>query len=129
MSGLYMRNSEYLAAMERLKKIVSEKKLDFFDDTTPGDKDTSCTWGLCQDSIELWPTKELHLWPREFPQRLAPKYLKKHHVCPNDYDPTNENGCFYHCKFFQRKADGWGRQEVLTKIDELITGFKKKYKT
>ncbi len=120
MSNLYLTNKQYLEALVRLKNIVNSTKLSYYDDTTPGDKDTSCTWGLCQESIKLWPTAELHLWPKDFPGRLAAKYRKKNHVCPNDYDSTNENGCFYHCKFFQGKAAGWGRTEVKNRIDELI---------
>ncbi len=128
MSEMYLTNHQYLETLERLKGLVKAEKLDYYDDTTVGDKNTECTWGLCRDDLKLWPTIDLHLFPKEFPRRSDPKYRKQHHVCPNDFDPKDQNGCFYHCRFFQKKADGWGRQEVLTKIDELVAEFKKKYK-
>lgn len=128
MNDIYLTNKQYVEALERLKSIVKTEKLYYYDDTTPGDKNTECSWGLCWESLKLWPTKDLHLFPKDFPKRSSPKYTKQYHTCPNDYDPNNENGCFYHCKFFQKRATGWGKQEILDRIEELLTDFKKNHK-
>lgn len=125
--NLYMSDAQYIGILVRLKDQINNVRLRYFDDTTPGDKSTMCTWGLCDDESKmLFPTSDLHLFPKEFPERRAPKYFRKDQPCPNDYDPANQNGCFYHCRFFQRKSDGWGKQEIFTKIDELIEKARKR---
>lgn len=104
---IYLTDGQYRKAMENLRFDVEQRriKLDGFDDTTAGDKDTQCTWGLCGDSATVYPTADMHLWPEELPGRLAPKYTQEHHRCPFE-DPTardQESGCFHRCRFFKGK--------------------------
>lgn len=109
---LYISDGQYLAALENLRKgIESGVPLKAIDDTTPGDKSTTCSWGLCSEERRVWPDKAMQLFPDHFPQRIAPKYRGKHHKCPMDRRTPEEaekglgygSGCFYHCRIFQAK--------------------------
>lgn len=100
-----MTDAEYLRAMANLKAFVEGgAALSGFDDDTVGDKDTQCTWGLCGDNRKVYPEPTMHLWPNQFPRRIAPKYLETRHRCPFE-DPNGKDqssGCFYRCRFFQQ---------------------------
>lgn len=130
---MYLPQDRYVAALERqLKRITDGLELKYFDDTTPGQKATACTWGLCSDEKEAWPDAKDHLWPHEFLNRgrVAPKYLKSGQKCPLDTrelgDP-NPNGCFYTCHIFQAKMLGGRptREQTIT----LYTSRLKELKT
>jgi hypothetical protein len=89
---IYLSDDRYLAALGRQRTRI-EAGLPFFaiDDTTPGDKSTEASWGLCTSD---WPTKDR--------TRAGIKYRAKRHKCPFDADPEpNPSGCFWRCRIFQ----------------------------
>lgn len=97
----------FVAALKRQReRIASGLKLSKEDSDEPGNKFTTCTWGLCSDEKEAWPDAEDHLWPDQFESagRVAPKYRGKGHACPMSRG-NRSDGCFYDCRIFQ-KRDG-----------------------
>ena len=106
MSTLHLPTNRYLAAMKRLRDLIlKDTPLRAEDDTSPGNKSTSCTWGLCSSEKEAWPDAQDHLWPDQFVSegRIAPKYLQAKERCPLDRrenGPREPNGCFYTCQVF-----------------------------
>jgi hypothetical protein len=107
----------HLKSLKLIREIIANSsKIMYYDDTTPGNKHTECSWGLCTDAKEAWPDSEMHLWPDQFEEkgRVAPKYHKKDQVCPLDtrsIEADHSNGCFYTCQAFKRKK----RKQPLTK--------------
>ena len=94
------------------------------DDTTVGDKSTATNVGLCDDSLT---TKSTALFPKDFPRRRDMKYLQNLHKCPLDTrEVSNEwrSGCFYTCRFFNRKLKDV--DEIKRLYDELISKLLKK---
>jgi hypothetical protein len=105
----------YVAALERFKKFIEGGgELKYYDDTTTGSKNSECTWGLCDQSPEMWPEKKDHTWPHSFETegRSAPLLPPEGHGCPMDKrEKKSRWGCFYHCRVFQGpKPD---RQEAI----------------
>lgn len=95
-------DASYNAALETLKARAADPNhsLSYFDDTRRGSKNTECTLGLCDDSIE---------------ESIDGVYFREaRHTCPHDaryFDGqgtritppqgTNTiNGCFYTCRIF-----------------------------
>jgi len=101
----HLSDERYLAALKRLKAVVAQGvELNAEDSTTPGDKYTTTTWGLCSEDPAHWPDKFDHLWPHSFETegRVAPLHLAQHQLCPFDKrDKGGVNGCFYSCRIFQ----------------------------
>jgi hypothetical protein len=101
-----MPQNRYVAAVKRQReRIVKGLALHYFDDDTPGNKSTECTWGLCSGEVSAWPDAQDHLWPDKFTVhgRVAPLYLKPTQKCPMDRRPLKDsdmNGCFYTCRIF-----------------------------
>ncbi len=100
MRPLYQSDESYFKTLAELKRrIEAGVPLDYYDDTTPGDKNTECTWGLCDDKI----------------QALQDGVYRRHyHVCPQDgrfFTETGErnqvvpeelaSGCFWKCLIFK----------------------------
>ena len=117
---LYMPKDRYVDAMVRIRdRIADGLALTAEDDTTSGDKSTSCSWGHCTDDPVSWPYANDHLWPDQFEKnkRVAPKYLKEGDLCPLDRrEPADSTmqGCFYSCRVFkQKKGDGPLTKEVV----------------
>jgi hypothetical protein len=106
-----LSDARYLAALERIKaQLEGGTKLTYWDDTTPGDKQLHCSWGLCSVNAEQWPDGIDHLFKHEFEAqgRVSPLYRENHHRCPFDSrletPPQGmESGCFYTCRIFQAK--------------------------
>lgn len=95
-----MNNDRYLKLLKRMKGLISRGlELEFWDDTTPGAKDTHNSWGLCSNDTEAYPDAEDHLWPEDR-TRHAPKYRKEHQACPFDRGQNGSMGCFHRCMFF-----------------------------
>jgi hypothetical protein len=115
---LSMPQDRYVAALERQRsRIAAGIELTYVDDTTPGDKSTHCSWGLCSRDKEAWPDAGDHLWPDQFENdgRVAPKYLVQGQLCPFDTDVNarghirdegDPQGCFYRCRYFQARHLG-----------------------
>ncbi len=110
---LQLTDEQYLALLYQIHQVVTHRsfKPEFEDSTTPGNKYTQSNCGLCNDHFG---TKEMMLFPEQFPQRVSLKYRQGHHHCPFDRRPLEEDcsiGCFYHCRLFQRRQ---------SRIPELI---------
>lgn len=146
---IYFTPAEYLATLKRQRDLVAREGYEFFeyDDTTPGNKHTECSHGLCSRNPELWPDPEMHLWPEEFTlrTRIAPKYFAKGQFCPFDerayyardgmahldvpmdaaYLTTIDTlGCFYHCLVFKHRIGGATLTDIAPKLyDNLIAVF------
>lgn len=101
---LYLSNERYLAVLERQKaRIESGLALQLDDSTTPGNKYTHASWGLCSGDKEAWPDIEDQLFPDQFVKygRVAPKYLQEPQRCPFDRrSEGSATGCFYKCRLF-----------------------------
>lgn len=132
--SMSMPHARYVALLERQRaRIEAGLALDYYDDTTPGAKETDCSWGLCSNDKEAWPDPEDHLWPDQFIEegRVAPRYMTQGQLCPFDTDKTprghvrdlgDPSGCFYRCRFFQAKTLGPApsRKRALELYDERL---------
>ena len=114
-----------LLALKRLRKAIAEgRPLVAYDDTTPGDKSTSCSWGLCHDSAETWPDAQDHTFPVAFEKTGRISTLETGHQCPLDFDPDFQGGgCFWTCRVFQttKKRPLPSKDEVLELYDKAIS--------
>lgn len=123
-NSIHLKNERYLAALIRFHGAIKNgAPLKYFDHTEIGNKDTQCTWGLCDLTSEMWPDKEDHLWPHLFERdnKASPLYRDKGQMCPMDTREGNHpDGCFYHCRVFQAVKDDYipTRREAL-KLYEL----------
>lgn len=122
-----MPQERYVAALRRQReRIAKGLPLRAVDDNTPGDKSTTCTWGLCSEEREAWPDAQDHLWPDQFIERgrVAPLYLKPKQKCPldlRDLKDADLNGCFFTCRVFQAaKGARPSREEVIHLYDNRI---------
>jgi hypothetical protein len=125
-----MPQDRYIAAMKRLRALIEGgRQLTKEDSNTPGDKHTTCSWGLCADDAETWPDAEDHLWPDQFREhgRVAPKYLGNTQRCPMDRRAGQQTsalaavqGCFHTCRVFKRQIRNGDRETVLRLYDEQI---------
>lgn len=126
-----MTFSRYVIALRRLhRRIKDGLELVFWDDTTIGNKDTYCSWGLCCSDKEMWPDACDHLWPHEFTEhgRVAPLYHGNKQWCPFDkrIDDRGKQaeyswGCFWRCVFFQSpRAEIPTRQQALEIVEKRI---------
>lgn len=122
MSNLYLKDKRYLKLLKRMKKrIATGHKLIYWDDTTPGAKDTHNSWGLCSNDPLAYPDSKDHIWP-ENKARHAPKYRKEHQACPFDRGQNGLYGCFYRCMFFNPVNEGFepNQSQALKLYDEQI---------
>lgn len=115
-----------IVALERLRELVKTERLDGYDDTTTGDKNNECSWGMCRQDKKLWPDAQDYIWPYET-DRVAPLGGAP---CPMDAERKlgDRMGCFHRCRFFQKKRYGGRptREEVIEIIDEMISKLSKK---
>ncbi len=126
-------DADYIAALKRLRDIISNSPLKAEDSNFPGNKYTECNWGLCSDEVKLWPEAKMHIWPYEFinHDRVAPirNSSSVGQYCPQDIradmpevpESDKGQGCFYYCRVFKRKLKTPTREQSIAKIDELIT--------
>jgi hypothetical protein len=128
--SIYLSDERYLAALERIRALIASGTVPFsaYDDTTPGNKSTACSWGLCSDDKEAWPDADDHLWPDQFTKhdRVAPLYRRPHHRCPFDTRQNigpSGNGCFYTCIHFHNRVTPT-RAMALGLYDEQIAKAK-----
>lgn len=110
----------YLLLLKRMKGRISRGlKLEFWDDTTPGAKDTHNSWGLCSNDTEAYPDSEDHLWPEDR-TRHAPKYRTKEQACPFDRGQDGSMGCFYRCMFFNPEGPKPNQHQALKLYEAQI---------
>lgn len=120
-----MPNDRLLLALKRIRKAIANgRPLQAYDDTTPGNKSTSCSWGLCHESAETWPDAQDHTFPVSFERDKRISTLPTGHNCPLDFDPAYKNGgCFWTCRVFQanKQRPRPTKNEALKLYDEAIT--------
>lgn len=122
MSDIHLSDDRYHAALVRQRDRIAEGiELEAIDSTTPGDKYTHASWGLCSRDAEAWPDREDHLWPDQFDRgRVAPLYRERHQRCPMDTRPDGTLGCFYDCRILKRKHATPSREEAVALYDAQI---------
>lgn len=121
-------DNRYGAALVRLRtRIADGLPLEAWDDVSPGCKDTHCSWGMCTNDPEQWPSAGDHIWPVDFMDRgrIAPRYKEVHQKCPMDTRAGKPGerltcGCFYRCRVFQRNEKTPSREEALALFDAQI---------
>lgn len=113
---LYQSYNSYRDTLATLKKrIVGGLALNYYDCEDIGNKNTECTLGLCDDSIEA---------------SQDGVYQTVGQICPHDsryfnadgsltnVTPEAPGGCFYTCHIFQHNRTK--RAEMETRIDAAI---------
>lgn len=123
--------AEELEALQLLRIRIEHTPLKAVDSTTPGDKYTECSWGLCR-SEGLYPDPNSHIWPTDFIERGRSAPLRHLTLCPMDKRDEGERfmGCFYHCRVFQaKKGQQPTRAEALELCDQAISLIKAKMKS
>ena len=97
----------YQQGLARIRAQIAEGlPLRALDDTSPGNKSTSCTWGLCSIETGAWPDAADHSFPVEFEEhgRQTRLTLGANQRCPLDRRETPEQyGCFWSCRAFKPK--------------------------
>lgn len=115
--------SEYIATLKRMRDMIAAGRgLDYDDDTTIGSKHMYCTWGLCDDTKDLYPNPEFYIWPDQ-PNRIAPMHRQDEHTCPFRQAKPSANGCFWSCMIFQRR-----RKEPMVTRDRALELYDAKIK-
>ena len=128
MSELYLTDKEYLIVLKRLRAKIAKdtNKVSGYDDTTIGSKHTECNVGLCRDDPEVY-TKEMNLFPDQYPLRVSPKYRDKcgenKHYCPLSKKHKSW-GCFYDCLYFQNRLTD--RKKILELYEKRIAELENK---
>lgn len=115
----------YKLVLKRIRNaIAAGRALDVYDDTTPGDKSTSCSWGLCHESKETWPDAEDHIFPVDFEKygRISHLRLGNERRCPLDSrEEATANGCFWTCRVFQAaRGELPSKDQVLALYDAVL---------
>lgn len=127
-----MGPGRYQDALRRQRVRLPTLPLVAEDCTDIGNKHTECSWGMCSQDPELWPSPDDHIWPESFLQdgRSAPRYGRD--LCPLDsryvvesgrmvVAKKTDNGCFYTCRVFQKHLRTPGREEAQQLYDAAIT--------
>lgn len=104
----------FVLVLKRLRSAIAKgRPLRACDDTTPGNKSTSCSWGMCHDSAETWPDAQDHIFPADFEDRGRVAPLRAPGRCPMDTrQEGGPSGCFYTCRIFQAKRGKGPSQEL-----------------
>ena len=116
-------HDRYVAVLHRLRDAIANgRPLDAYDDTTPGCKSTSCSWGLCHDSAETWPDAQDHTFPVDFERYGRISHLSAPGKCPLDKrKDVGGSGCFWTCRVFQGKVgNGLTQKKALALYDDAI---------
>lgn len=126
MSDLYLTDKQYLVVLRRVRKRIAEstEEVTGYDDTTVGSKHTHCEAGLCCDDPKVY-TKEMNLFPDQYPGRVSDKYRKEEHYCPLA-GRKNSSGCFYGCLFFKEHLTD--KKKILALYDQRIIELETKRK-
>jgi hypothetical protein len=114
--SINLTNKQYIELLERaFLHLNTVKTVSKEDSITTGSKHTASNVGLCNDNLT---TREIALFPDEWPKRKAMKYTRKRHKCPLDNRSNKENlvnGCFYTCGLFK---------DNLNSIEDIKKRFK-----
>jgi hypothetical protein len=107
--------SEYIATLKRMRDMIAAGRgLSYEDSTEIGNKHTECSWGLCDDTKDLWPDPQFYIWPDQ-PNRIAPMHRLDAHTCPFRQAKPSANGCFWSCMIFQS-----GKRNPLPTRDQAL---------
>ena len=114
---IFFTPEETVRHLHNLKAVIESEPCIANDDDTPGNKSTTCNWGLCTESRKVYDQESDSL----FEKRFAPKY---HLQCPMDKQKANPkeahqveaSGCFYRCRIFK---DGVRSRDKLLPLVEL----------
>ncbi|WP_422928595.1 hypothetical protein [Singulisphaera sp. PoT] len=110
-SDMYLTDAQHLHMLRVVRDRIAEGvPLDYYDDTTPGDKSMACNWGQCTD----------HGHTKSMLRRGTPKYREKHHRCPLDQvnqEEKKHSGCFWRCLVFQRPGNLPSKEQALELYD------------
>lgn len=120
---LYQSDASYVKTLRELKRrLDNNTPLHFYDCEDIGNKNTECTLGLCDDSIE---------------RMQDGVYSGKGHTCPHDSRYVNKDGslnsdaessrdgCFYSCHIFKKRSTK--RQDVGNRIHAILERAEVKY--
>lgn len=124
---IYLTDSEYLNLLKRARQRLDQvKEIRCEDSTEIGFKHTLSNVGLCDDGLT---TKEIALFPKEFPKRCSMKYQGRNHKCPLDGRKKSGilgwgNGCFFKCLLFQGHLNDI--KEIKRLYDKRISDFERK---
>ena len=112
---------QYKEALKRLRIFIESENLFCDDDTTLGNKSTTCNWGICTDSNGVWNSAELHTFPKDFDDygRISAIEPPEGYDCPMR-EGKDLSGCFYQCRVFNRRKKTPTREEALLLVDNMI---------
>lgn len=115
---LHLTKEQYIIVLKRVREKIANliDEVRGYDDTTIGSKSTECNAGLCEDDFKIY-TKEMNLWPEQYPQRVSPKYRYESEYCPLSKTHSS-SGCFYDCLFFQEHLTD--KEKILELYDKRI---------
>lgn len=119
---------QYRKVLINIRSTVEADPLKACDDTTPGAKSTTVSWGLCSGMSEHYPDPRMHIFPKDFVDRgrvteLNPPEGQSCHLRKDA--PHDGSGCFWHCRVFQAKGgENPERDQVIRWIDEKLEGLK-----
>jgi hypothetical protein len=125
--NLHLTDDRYLAALYRQRdRIIAGAEFAAIDSTTPGDKFTEASWGLCTREPEAWPDRDDHLWPEQFDEgRIAPKYRTENQPCPMQRKGGG-TGCFYSCRIFKGSEITAAKRAEAIELYEAAIGAARK---
>lgn len=132
-----MGEGRYQDALRRFRqRIVDGTDLETDDSDEIGNKHTHSSWGLCDDSEEMYPDANDHIFPADFLTRgrLTPRPVAEaDRRCPMDRNNPSKLerqigivgrfGCFYRCRIFRPRPRGSApptREEAIKLYDDLI---------
>lgn len=125
---------QWEGVLRRIRATIESEPLRSDDDTTPGNKSTTCNWGACSDRREHYPTPELHQFPQDFADvgRVSSLQPPEGHHCPMrktgpaDTDSERASGCFWQCRVFQRRHKTPTREQAVRLFDAALEGCTEK---
>lgn len=132
MRDLELTDQQYRELLQRqLRRLQEGVEKTSVDSDMRGSKVTEFSWGLCSETLEVYPTEDLQLFPDDFRDhgRIAPKYRDhERQPCPLDIRSDKQrkedrNGCYYTCAHFKghRYKGHLTRETAIKRYEERIT--------
>lgn len=119
-----LTDEQYLGVLKRIRKAIAAGEALVAEDCTDiGNKYTVCTWGLCSDKLEYYPTPDLHTHPDMLPSTYSKKWVPPDRKCPMRKKGIGPWGCFYDCRVFRGKKPN--REEAIKLYDDAIEEVEK----
>jgi hypothetical protein len=126
--------ADYLDILrERRKKIADGLPFDAWDSVQVGNKDFSCSWGICSNDPTLFPKPRHHTWPLSYIEENRSAHIGIPNKCPldprpdrgqpkkldDDDDLSELQGCFWKCRIFQGREGRQVEKSPLTREEVL----------